>query len=83
MKTEDTVLVQTSDGHLTPFDHNKIADSLRKETSLSDEDVKKATRSVYRKCMQTDDTLTGPLIRGFILDYILRHGLTKIGRAHV
>jgi anaerobic ribonucleoside-triphosphate reductase len=77
MKTENIVLVQTSDGHLTPFDHNKIADSLRKETSLSDEDVKKATRSVYRKCMQTDDTLTGPLIRGFILDYILRHGLTN------
>jgi len=66
--------VRTSDGFLTEFDSAKIIDSILRETSLDANTAKKIATSVSKKTISLPE-LSGALIRGLVLDYMIRHGL--------
>jgi len=66
--------VTTSDNHNLEFNPQKIIDSILKETSLDEPAAKRIARSIEKKT-EMMDSLTGALIRGMVLDYMVRHDL--------
>lgn len=68
--------VTTSDNHSTDFDPQKIIDSILKETSLDQFAATRITRSIEKKAEMLPG-LTGALIRGMVLDYMLRNDMQE------
>jgi ribonucleoside-triphosphate reductase (formate) len=74
-------IVLNSNGFQAEFDKKKIVDSLLKETSISKEMAEKVARSIERK-VNSIEHVTGSLLRGLTLDYLVRHGMLDIYREY-